>query len=148
MDDDGNVLIKRTDKTEVSVLAAVNTGDRRQADRLGRNQGHSLETDRTVALFDMNKFQRMMADNIRKGRRDKREMELQVCIITTRSGGIESLLQCVSTVAFVPGAHTLLDQPCWIIVINIVTLDLLRSSMAHHPGSISTTQARIIFTLL
>ena len=78
MDDDGNVLIKQTGKTEVSVLTAVDTGDRRQADRLCRNQGHLLETDRTVTLFDMNKFQMMMADNIRQGRRDKREMQLQV----------------------------------------------------------------------
>ena len=85
MDDEGNVLIKRTGKTEVSVLAAVDTGDRRQADRLGRNKGHLLETDRTVALFDMNKFQMMMADSIRQGRRDKREMQLQVCIIVAIS---------------------------------------------------------------
>ena len=85
MDDDGNVLIKRTGKTEVSVFAALDTGDRRQADRLGSNQGHMLETDRTVALFDMNKFQRVMADSIRQGRRDKREMDLQVCIIIARS---------------------------------------------------------------
>jgi hypothetical protein len=42
MDDDGNVLIKRTGKTEVSVLAAVDTRDRRQADRLERNQGHFM----------------------------------------------------------------------------------------------------------
>ena len=84
MDDEGNVLIKQTGKTEVSVLAAVDTGDRRQADRLGRNQGHLLETDRTVALFDMNKFQRMLVDSIRQGRRDKREMELQVCILVIR----------------------------------------------------------------
>jgi hypothetical protein len=79
MDDNGNILIKRTDKTGVSVLAAVDTWDRRQADLLGRDQGHLLETDRTVALFDMDKFQRMMADNIKQGRRDKREMELHVC---------------------------------------------------------------------
>ena len=89
MDDDGNVLIKRTGKTEVSFLAAVDTGDRRQADRLGRNQGHLLETDRTVALFDMSKFQRIVADNIRQGRRDKPAMELQVQIIIARSGSID-----------------------------------------------------------
>jgi len=123
MEEDGNVLIKRTGKTEVSVLAAADTGDRRQADRLGRNQGHLLETDKTVALFDMNKFQRNMAESMRYGQRhkDRREMELQ----------------CVSTVGFVPGqagqAGQVLDQPCWIIVINMVTLDLLRSSMAHDP---------------
>ena len=52
---------------------------------MGRNQGHLLETDRTVALFDMDKFQRIMADSIRQGRRDKREMELQVWIIIARS---------------------------------------------------------------
>ena len=80
MDDDGNVLIKRTGKTEVSVLAASDTGDRRQADRLGRKQGNMLETDRTLTLFNMDKFQRNMAENYRykQGNRDKRELELQV----------------------------------------------------------------------
>ena len=98
MDDDGNVLIKRTGKTEVSFLAAVDTGDRRQANRLGRNQGHLLETDRTVALFDMNKFQRIMANNIMQGRREKREMELQVCIIVAISGGTDySITVCVNS---------------------------------------------------
>ena len=88
MDDDGNVLIKRTGKTEVSVLAATDTGDRRQADRLGRKQGHMLETDRTVSLFDMDKFQRNMADSYRyrQGIRDKREMELQVHKMVRRHG--------------------------------------------------------------
>ena len=41
----------------------------------------------------------------------------------------------MSTVALVPGAHSLLDQPCWIILINLVTLDLLRTTMAQAPGS-------------
>jgi len=106
-------------------LAAVDTGDRRQADRLGKSQGHLLETDKTVALFDMSKFQRNLAESFRFGKksRDKREMELH----------------CVSTVVFVPSSlgqpspHVLLEQPCWIIVINMVTLDLLRSSMVHDP---------------
>ena len=40
----------------------------------------------------------------------------------------------MSTVSFVSSSGILLDQPCWIIVINLVTLDLLRSSMAHDPG--------------
>jgi len=138
MEEDGNVLIKRTGKTEVSVLAAADTGDRRQADRLGRNQGHLLETDKTVALFDMNKFQRNMAESMRYGQRhrDRREMELQ----------------CVSTVGFVPGqagqAGQVLDQPCWIIVINMVTLDLLRSSMAHDPGIYSHMFVIWVFRLM
>ena len=34
-----------------------------------------------------------------------------------------------------PGSRSLLDQPCWLIVINMVTLDLLRSSLAHGPGT-------------
>ena len=142
MDDDGNVLVKRTGKTEVSILDAVDTGDRRQADRLGKSQGHLLETDKTVALFDMSKFQRSLAESFRFGKksRDKREMELH----------------CVSTVVFVPSSlgqpspHVLLEQPCWIIVINMVTLDLLRSSMVHDPGTHSysiTTLARSILVM-
>ena len=82
MDDDGNVQIKRTGKTEVSVLGALETGDRRQADMISRSQGLGLETDRTVSLFDMEMFQRSLADCLRQGQgqssRDMREIELQV----------------------------------------------------------------------
>ena len=80
MDDSGSVRLKRTGKTEVSVLAATDTGDRRQADTLGRRKRHMLELDKSITLFDMEKFQRNLAESYKckQGSTDRRELELQV----------------------------------------------------------------------
>ena len=82
MDDDGNVLIKRTGLPAISVLAAASTGDRRQADMKSEHQGHMLETDKTLTMFDMNKFQKMLENSLRyrQGKTDKQQLELQVHI--------------------------------------------------------------------
>ena len=80
MDDDGNVLIKRTGVSQVSILAAAETGDRRQADMLTESCGHMLGMDKTVELFDMNNFQKLLENSLRysQGRINKQGLELQV----------------------------------------------------------------------
>ena len=80
MDEDGNVLIRRTGMSQISVLAAADTGDRRQADMLSENYGHMLGMDRTVTLFEMNKFQKSLENSLRykQGRAKRQQLELQV----------------------------------------------------------------------
>ena len=80
MDEDGNVLIRRTGMSQISVLAAADTGDRRQADMLSENYGHMLGMDRTVTLFEMNKFQKALENSLRykQGRAKRQQLELQV----------------------------------------------------------------------
>ena len=80
MDDDGNVLIKRTGVSQLSILAAAETGDRRQADMLTESCVHMLGMDKTVELFDMNNFQKLLENSLRysQGRINKQGLELQV----------------------------------------------------------------------
>jgi hypothetical protein len=42
--------------------------------------------------------------------------------------------QCISAVAFVRNETELLDSPCWIMLINVVAMDMLKSKMP--PGNI------------
>ena len=36
--------------------------------------------------------------------------------------------------SFVRSNENILEQPCWIIIINLVSLDFLRTSLAQQPG--------------
>ena len=50
------------------------------------------------------------------------------------SPGLDSVFQCVTTMSFVRSNENILEQPCWIIIINLVSLDFLRTSLAQQPG--------------
>lgn len=42
--------------------------------------------------------------------------------------------QCISAVAFVKNETDILEQPCWVMLINIVAMDMLKSKIP--PGEI------------
>ena len=122
MDSEGFVQAKRTGKTEVAVQSAVSVS-RRWGDTLGRRRAvHQLDTDQTSVMFDMERLKRNMAESLMYGtnRKNKRDLELE----------------CVSTMSFVRSSENILEQPCWIIIINLVSLDFLRTSLAQQPGEI------------
>ena len=63
-----------------------------------------------------------------------------------------NVFQCVTTMSFVRANENILDQPCWIIIVNLVSLDFLRTSLAQQPGkqspsSLSLTLTSSVFTL-
>ena len=39
------------------------------------------------------------------------------------------MLQCISAVAFVKNESDILEQPCWVMLINIVAMDMLKSKI-------------------
>ena len=45
-----------------------------------------------------------------------------------------SLFQCISAVAFVKNETDILEQPCWVMLINIVAMDMLKSKIP--PGKL------------
>lgn len=51
-----------------------------------------------------------------------------------------NVFQCVTTMSFVRANENILDQPCWIIIVNLVSLDFLRTSLAQQPGNQSPHQ--------
>lgn len=66
-----------------------------------------------MKLFDMKKFQQNVARELKRGYPDRRRLECQ----------------CISAVGFVKNEGDLLELPCWIMLINVVAMDMLKSKM-------------------
>lgn len=71
-----------------------------------------------LQLFDMKKFQQNVSRELRRAYPDRRRLECQ----------------CLSAVAFVRSEQDLLDCPIWILVINVVAMDMLKSKLP--PGTL------------
>ncbi|OTF83961.1 hypothetical protein BLA29_004928, partial [Euroglyphus maynei] len=134
MDDDGNILIKRLAKSNVyvkgwqtSTTIAANDSQSNQESQTSvsmeiiRNNG-LLELNKAVRLFDMKRFQQNMNRELRRAYPDRRKLENQ----------------CICCISFVKDAPDLLDLPVWIMVINIVAMDMLKSKL---PSAISKRQS-------
>lgn len=119
MDDDGNILIKRLAKSNVYVKGwspgELNGGSEHSSsvsNEIIRNGG-LLEQNKAVRLFDMKKFQANMSRELRRAYPDRRKLENQ----------------CICCIGLVKDAADLLDLPVWVMVINIVAMDMLKSKM-------------------
>ncbi|XP_065347845.1 uncharacterized protein exp [Cloeon dipterum] len=112
MDDQGNVLIKRLSKSQVFVKVAPNE-DNSVAQEITRLPNGSLEPEKPVKLFDMKKFQANVSRELRQAYPDRRRLECQ----------------CLSSIAFVKSEAELLDSPVWVMIINVVALDMLKAKL-------------------
>lgn len=72
-----------------------------------------------LQLFDMKKFQQNVHRELRRAYPDRRRLECQ----------------CLSAVAFVKSEPELLDCPIWVLIINVVAMDMLKSKLP--PGTSS-----------
>jgi len=111
MDDSGNILIKRIAKANVYVKSG--DGENAVANEILKVPGGALELDKPVKLFDMKKFQQNVARELKRAYPDRRKLECQ----------------CISAVAFVKNEAELLEQACWVMLINVVAMDMLRSKI-------------------
>lgn len=64
-------------------------------------------------LFDMKKFQSNVNRELRRAYPDRRRLECQ----------------CLSSIAFVKSESELLECPIWVLIINIVAMDMLKSKL-------------------
>ena len=124
MDSEGFVEVTRTGRTEVSVQSALSLQRpvSHPHSTLPRRRPGRLSEDQSLLMFDMTKLKRNMADSFMyhgAAVRNRRELELE----------------CVTTLSFVRQSENILEQPCWLILINLVSLDFLRTSLAQQPGS-------------
>jgi len=111
MDDSGNILVKRIAKSNVYVQ---NTKDENAiANEIIKLPNGALELDKPVKLFDMKKFQQNVTKELKRAYPDRRKLECQ----------------CISSVAFVKDEGQVLDQSCWVMLINVVALDMLKSKI-------------------
>lgn len=109
MDDMGNIIIKRMSNCDVFIR-----GWDRENNSLSKEiieLSGELEFEKSVKLFDMKKFQASTARELRSAYPDRRKLENQ----------------CICAIAFVKDSPDLLDMCSWILLINIVALDLLKS---------------------
>ncbi|KAG8201116.1 hypothetical protein JTE90_028784 [Oedothorax gibbosus] len=109
MDDAGNIMVKRISKSNIYVKE-VKTPDNSIANDIILNGG-LLEVEKPVKLFDMKKFASNVNREIRMTYPDRKKLESQ----------------CISAMSFVKDCPEILDCSCWVMIINVVALDMLRS---------------------
>jgi len=111
MDEKGNIHIKRVSKSNIYVK---NTADENSIgnDILKLPQG-ALEFGKGFLLFDMKKFQQNVSRELKRAYPDRRKLEMQ----------------CITAIAFVKNDMELLNCPCWVMIVNIVAMDMLKSKM-------------------
>lgn len=115
MDDAGNILVRRYAKSNVYARSTTNNPveDTAIGAEIIKLPGMALESEKIVKLFDMKKFQSNVNRELSKGYPDRRRLETQ----------------CLSLLAFVKSEQELLDCPIWILIVNVVAMDMLRSKL-------------------
>ena len=72
-----------------------------------------LEPEKPFKLFDMKKFQQNVNREMKRAYPDRKKLECQ----------------CISTIAFSKNEPELLDSPIWVMLINVVALEMLKAKM-------------------
>nr|CAD7412628.1 unnamed protein product [Timema poppensis] len=113
MDDEGNILVKRVSKSNVYVKITSAGEETSIGNDILKLSNCALEIDKPVKLFDMKKFQNNVSRELHRAYPDRRRLEMQ----------------CLSVMAFVKNEPELLDSPIWVLIINVVALDMLKSKL-------------------
>ncbi|XP_073993474.1 expansion isoform X3 [Rhodnius prolixus] len=113
MDDQGNILVKRVSKCNVYVKSTSSGEETSIGADVLKLPNCALETDKPVKLFDMKKFQANVSRELRRAYPDRRRLECQ----------------CLSAIAFVKSDQDLLECPIWVLIINVVAMDMLKSKL-------------------
>jgi len=123
MDDSGNILVKRVSKGNIYVK---NTAEETAVsnDILKLPNG-LLDMDKPFKLFDMKKFQQNVNREMKRQFPERNKLETQ----------------CISTIAFVKNEGEVLDSPIWIMLINIVALEMLGAKMPKPTGPSRPTES-------
>lgn len=113
MDDAGNILIKRVSKCNVYIKNTGQDDENAIGNEILKLPGNALEPEKPVKLFDMRKFQSNVNRELRRAYPDRRRLECQ----------------CLSAIAFVKSEQELLECPIWVLIINVVAMDMLKSKL-------------------
>ncbi|RWS08619.1 uncharacterized protein B4U79_10575, partial [Dinothrombium tinctorium] len=112
MDESGNILIKRLTKCEVFVKP---WGDRKLSNSIGKeiDENGKLEMEKASILFDMKKFHANIGQELKCAYPDRKNLESQ----------------CITCIAFGADRPDLLAIPSWIMIINVVALELVKCKL-------------------
>lgn len=122
MDDNGNILARRYSKSNIYVKGSgslVNDETAIGTDVL-KAPNQCLEIEKVMKIFDMKKFQSNVNRELSRSYPDRRRLETQ----------------CMSVLAFVKSENDVLDCPIWILIINVVAMDMLKSKLP--PGTLGS----------
>lgn len=115
MDDAGNILVRRYSKSNVYVKSTANTPNEETAigSDILKVPNHVIEHDKVTKIFDMKKFQSNVNRELSRAYPDRRRLETQ----------------CLSVLCFVKSENEILDCPIWILIVNVVAIDMLKSKL-------------------
>lgn len=115
MDESGNILVRRYSKSNIYVKGTGNlpTDETAIGNDIIKSSNQALEFEKVVKIFDMKKFQSNVNRELSRAYPDRRRLETQ----------------CMSVLTFVKGENDVLDCPIWILIINVVAMDMLKSKL-------------------
>jgi len=111
MDESGNILIKRLSKSPVYVKNTPE--DSAVSNDIIKLQNGLIDIEKPFRVFDMRKFQQNVNRELRRTNPDRVRLESQ----------------CVTAISFVKNEPELLDSPIWVLIINIVALEMLKAKL-------------------
>ncbi|CAO1413228.1 unnamed protein product [Diamesa tonsa] len=115
MDDAGNILVRRYSKSNVYVKSTASSPNEETAigAEVLKAPNQCLDVDKVMKVFDMKKFQSNVNRELSRAYPDRRRLETQ----------------CLSLIGFVKAENDLLDCPIWIMIVNVVAMDMLKSKL-------------------
>ncbi|XP_075591584.1 uncharacterized protein LOC124491911 isoform X2 [Dermatophagoides farinae] len=114
IDDNGNILIKRYSMANVYVRSYPLDYSHSCVDNNVIRMNGLLELQKRYILFDMCKFEMAMMNELKSAYPDRSRLEQQ----------------CIVIIGFVrDNPDSILDMPCYVMLINIVALDMLKSKL-------------------
>ncbi|XP_019755964.1 uncharacterized protein LOC109534662 [Dendroctonus ponderosae] len=127
MDEDGNILIKRLSRANVFIRRTTLDEESAISNEVLKLSHGALEANKAFTLFDMNKFQINVTNELKRSYPNRRRLENQ----------------CLSAICFVKNDSDLLKSPIWMLIINMVAIDMLKSQIpletANSPQSLPVT---------
>ncbi|XP_011301150.1 uncharacterized protein exp [Fopius arisanus] len=112
MDVQGTILIRRLCKSNVYIKTTHPEDNAVGAEILRNSQG-ALEHEKPGKLFDTNKYKMNLFRETRRAYPDRKRLEKQ----------------CLSAIVFVRTEADLLQCPVWVLIVNVVGLDMLKSKL-------------------
>merc|ERR1719411_773584 len=111
MDDMGNILIKRLSKSPV--YARNTLEETALSNDIIKLTNGLLEFEKPFKLFDMKKFQQNVNRELKRQYPDRRKLESQ----------------CISPISFGTSSSEILDCPIWVLMVNVVAMEMLRTKI-------------------
>lgn len=132
MDDAGNILVRRYSKSNVFVKTTASSASDETAigSEVLKTPNQCVEFDKVAKvksslkllpftknflsqIFDMKKFQSNLNRELSRAYPDRRRLETQ----------------CLSVLSFVKTENDILECPIWILIVNVVAMDMLKSKL-------------------